>query len=106
MAKAVNGMVKTIGFIVTQIVYSIGLYLCSLVISCAVSGIGLSVFQAMRGFFPCILLWKWLLIGSVPLWLPSQHKGMENTSQQKINKASQMRGFSFIEALLKELQKE
>lgn len=69
MAKAVSGMVKAIGFILTQIVYSVGLYLCSLVISCAVSGIGLSVFQAMRGFFPCILLWKWLLIGSVPLWL-------------------------------------
>lgn len=69
MAKAVNGMVKAIGFIVTQIVYSIGLYLCSLVVSCAVSGIGLSVFQAIKGFFPCILLWKWLLAGSVPLWL-------------------------------------
>lgn len=69
MAKVVNGMVKTIGFIVTQIVYSISLYLCSLAFSCAVSGIGLSVFQAIKGFFPCILLWKWLLIGSVPLWL-------------------------------------
>ena len=33
MAKVVNGMVKTIGFIVTQIVYSIGLYLFSLVVS-------------------------------------------------------------------------
>ena len=69
MAKVVNGMVKTIGFIVTQIVYSIGLYLFSLVVSCVVSGIGLSVFQAIKGFFPCILLWKWLLLGSVPLWL-------------------------------------
>ena len=69
MSKVVNGMVKTIGFILTQIVYSTGLYLFSLVISCAVSGIGLSVFQAIKGFFPCILLWKWLLIGSVPLWL-------------------------------------
>ena len=69
MAKVVNGTVKTIGFIVTQIVYSIGLYLFSLVVSCAVSGIGLSVFQAIKGFFPCILLWKWLLLGSVPLWL-------------------------------------
>ena len=69
MAKVVNGMVKAIGFILTQIVYSTGLYLFSLVISCAVSGIGLSVFQAIKGFFPCILLWKWLLIGSVPLWL-------------------------------------
>ena len=69
MAKAVNGMVKAIGFILTQIVYSTGLYLFSLVVSCAVSGIGLSVFQAIKGFFPCILLWKWLLIGSVPLWL-------------------------------------
>ena len=69
MSKVVNGMVKTIGFIVTQIVYSIGLYLFSLVVSCAVSGIGLSVFQAIKGFFPCILLWKWLLLGSVPLWL-------------------------------------
>ena len=69
MAKVANGMVKTIGFIVTQIVYSIGLYLFSLVVSCAVSGIGLSVFQAIKGFFPCILLWKWLLLGSVPLWL-------------------------------------
>lgn len=69
MAKVVNGMVKTIGFVVTQTVYSIGLYLFSLVVSCAVSGIGLSVFQAIKGFFPCILLWKWLLIGSVPLWL-------------------------------------
>ena len=69
MAKVANGTVKTIGFILTQIVYSTGLYLFSLVISCAVSGIGLSVFQAIKGFFPCILLWKWLLIGSVPLWL-------------------------------------
>ena len=69
MSKVVNSMIKTIGFILTQIVYSIGLYLFSLVISCAVSGIGLSVFQAIKGFFPCILLWKWLLIGSVPLWL-------------------------------------
>ena len=69
MSKAVNGIVKTIGLIVTQIVYSIGLYLCSLVISCAVSGITLAIFQAVKGFFPCILLWKWLLIGSVPLWL-------------------------------------
>lgn len=69
MSKVVNGIVKTIGFIVTQIVYSIGLYLCSLVISCAVSGITLAIFQAIKGFFPYILLWKWLLIGSVPLWL-------------------------------------
>lgn len=69
MSKVVNGMVKTIGFIVTQIVYSIGLYLCSLVISCVVSGTTLAIFQAIKGFFPCILLWKWLLIGSVPLWL-------------------------------------
>lgn len=69
MAKVVNSMVKTIGFIVTQIVYSIGLYLCSLAVSCAVSGMAIAIFQATKGFFPCILLWKWLLIGSVPLWL-------------------------------------
>lgn len=69
MSKVVNGMVKTIGFIIAQIVYSIGLYLCSLVVSCAASGITLAIFQVIKGFFPCILLWKWLLIGSVPLWL-------------------------------------
>lgn len=69
MARVANGMVKTIGFIVVQIVYSIGLYFCSLVVSCAISGMALAVFQVAKGFFPCILLWKWLLIGSVPLWL-------------------------------------
>lgn len=69
MSKVVNGMVKTIGFIIAQIVFSIGLYLCSLVVSCAVSGIALAIFQVIKGLFPCILLWKWLLIGSVPLWL-------------------------------------
>lgn len=69
MSKVVNSTIKTIGFIIAQIVYSIGLYLCSFVISCAVSGIVLAIFQVIKGFFPCILLGKWLLIGSVPLWL-------------------------------------
>lgn len=69
MSKVLNGMAKTLGFIVIQIVYSIGLYLCSLVISCVVSGITFAIFQVVKGFFPCILLWKWLLIGSVPLWI-------------------------------------
>ena len=69
MARVVNSIVKAIGFIVAQIVYSIGLYLCSLVISCAISGIVFAIFQIIKGFFPCVLLWKWLLIVSVPLWL-------------------------------------
>ena len=68
MAKVMNGAVKIIGCIIAQIIYSIGFYLCSFVVSCAVSGVALAIFQAIKGFFPCILLWKWLLIGSVPLW--------------------------------------
>lgn len=68
MSKVMKSMVKAIGLIVTQIAYSIGLYFCSLVISCAIAGTTLALFQAIKGFFPCILLWKWLLIGSVPLW--------------------------------------
>lgn len=69
MAKAVNGVLKAVGFIIAQICCSAGLYLCSLVVSCSAAGIAIATFQATKGFFPCIVLWKWLLAGSVPLWI-------------------------------------
>ena len=64
-----NKLAKFIGFILIQLLYSIGIYAVSFILTgTALTGLFMA-FQIIKGGFPDVILWKTWLLASLPCWL-------------------------------------